>query len=645
MSSSPREDLDASLRATAGVVSVLRTLELGLELGKPSHQARVGSQIQYNYRRTHIHTLDAIATVLATENARIAVTFAGPFLQDDTLTVELAACSAPNVSHQNKAESIDGCAEVSLESSRCSIETMAGDSLDVVWRTGRSLPLQHHIHTLNESVDSFLSSPDEKARMKVWKRVMKYVIASSCRKMHRRVTSSFSLTFLNNILALPKPSSISAPFRQPRCPDGFQKARDLLFLARFHDPVFVRKLGSLQFPNLTKLGHAVFSKPSALFTLYNQRTCDEIHGLLCFLIGPDGFVGRLDRLVALMEDHSQAIRDSPSESVTASPELSKACSSVTTLGMVLRDLIYSSAFEEHTTRMLPHLQISLPGLKDSKSAEGKEGNILDEDEAEAELLNIYFNLDVQQIYIKWAQLQVSFFEALYTIRAALGDILNSAVKGGRKCKVSIKTLITPPWQCGSEGGELRIDTWRRVFQDCLPSVATDYSGDFSSSNAIKLFEHLLEEGALLDELGDNSPLSKGVATFYGRVHSEACLASLMHRPDSNGWDQLFHCTSSAIGLSQSCCNICSAFLSTLNGHEGRKIKVRPPQKVSGPPCNLPPWVPDHLVTETLLHLRREVFCSLQAFFTHHISSPYASDTSGAGLSDDDSSPEFDSDDS
>jgi hypothetical protein len=556
MSTPSREDLDASLRATAGVVSVLRTLELGLELGKPSHQARAGSQGQYNYRRTHLHTLDAIATVLATENARIAVTFAGPFLQDDTLTVELAACGAPNVSRQNEAESVDGCSEVSHGSSRYSIEAMAGDPLDVVCRLGcdlidhvdylqyspsnsRSLPLQHHIYTLNRSVDSFLSSPDDGSRMKVWKRVMKYVVASSCRKMHRRVTSSFSLTFLNNILALPKPSSISAAFRQPRRLDGFQKARDLLFLKRFHDPVFVRKLGSLQFPNLTKLGHAVFPKPSALFTLYDQQTCDEIHGLLCFLIGPDGFVGRLDRLVALTEDHAKAIRDSPSESISVSPELSKACSSATTLGMVLRDLIYSSAFEEHTTRMLPHLQISLPGLKDSKSAEGKGGNMVDEDEAEAELLNIYFNLDVQQIYIKWAQLQVSFFEALYILRVALGDILNSAMKNGRKCKVSIETLITPPWQCGSGGGELRIDTWRQVFQDCLPSVATDYSGDFSSSNAIKLFEHLLEEGALLDELGDNSPLSKGVATFHGRVHSEACLASLMYGPDSNGWDQLF----------------------------------------------------------------------------------------------------------
>ena len=557
MSTRPsREDLDASLRATAGVVSVLRTLELGLELGKPSHQVRAGSQTQYNYRRTHIHTLDAIATVLATENARIAVTFAGPFLQDDTLTVEFAACGAPTVSRQNEVESVDGCAGVSRGSSPYSIEIMAGDPLDVVCRLGydlieyvdylqcsssnsRSLPLQHHIYTLNQSLDFFLSSPDERSRMKVWKRVMKYVVASSCRKMHRRVTSSFSLTFLNNILALPKPSSISAPFRQPRSFDGFQKARDFLFLARFHDPVFVRKLGSLQFPNLTELGHDVFSKPSAPFVLYNQQTCDEIHGLLCFLIGPDGFVGRLDRLVALMEDHAQAFRDFPSESIIASPELSKACSSVTTLGMVLRDLIYSSAFEEHTARMLPHLQISLPGLKDSKSAKGKEGNIMDEDEAEAELLNIYFNLDVQQIYIKWAQLQVSFFEALYIIRTALADILSSAVKGGRKCKVSIKTLITPPWQCESEGGELRIDTWRRVFQDCLPSVATDYSGDFSSSNAVRLFEHLLEEGALLDELGDNSPLSKGVATFHGRVHSEACLASLMYRPDPNGWDELF----------------------------------------------------------------------------------------------------------
>lgn len=556
MSTPSREDLDASLRATAGVVSVLRTLELGLELGKPSLQARAVSQSQYNYRRTHIHTLDAITTVLATENARIAVTITGPFLQDDTLTVELIACGAPNVSRHKEAESVDGCSEVSQGSSRYSIETMAGDPFELVCRLGydltdhvdylqyspsnsRSLPLQHHIYTLNKSVDSFLSSPDERSRMKVWKRVMKYVVASSCRKMHRRVTSSFSLTFLNNILALPKPSSISTPFCQPRCLDGFQKARDLLFLARFHDPIFVRKLGSLQFPNLTKLGRAVFLEPSALFTLYNQQTCDEIHDLLCFLIGPDGFVGRLDRLVALMEDHAEANRVSPSESITVSPELSKACSSVTTLGMVLRDLIYSSVFEEHTTRMLPHLQISLPGLKDSKSAEGKEGNIVDEDEAEAELLNIYFNLDVQQIYIKWAQLQVSFFEALYILRVALGDILKSAVKGGHKCKVSIKTLITPPWQCGSEGGELRIDTWRQVFQDCLPSVATDDSGDFSSSNAIRLFEHLLEEGALLDELGDNSPLFKGIGTYHGRVHSEACLASLMYGPDSNGWDQLF----------------------------------------------------------------------------------------------------------
>jgi len=64
---------------------------------------------------------------------RIAVTFAGPFLQDNTLAVELAACSAPNVSCQNKAELVDGCAEVSQGSSRYSIETMAGDLLDIVY--------------------------------------------------------------------------------------------------------------------------------------------------------------------------------------------------------------------------------------------------------------------------------------------------------------------------------------------------------------------------------------------------------------------------------------------------------------------------------------------------------------------------------
>ena len=118
---------------TAGIVSILRTLELGLELGKPSHQAHTASQSQYNYQRMHIHTLDAISTVLATENMRIAVTFAGPFLQDNTLAVELAACSAPNVSCQNKAELVDGCAEVSQGSSRYLIETMAGDPLDIVY--------------------------------------------------------------------------------------------------------------------------------------------------------------------------------------------------------------------------------------------------------------------------------------------------------------------------------------------------------------------------------------------------------------------------------------------------------------------------------------------------------------------------------
>jgi hypothetical protein len=178
-----------------------------------------------------------------------------------------------------------------------------------------------------------------------------------------------------------------------------------------------------------------------------------------------------------------------------------------TCGLTLSTLAHSTFIDEHMCRILPSDHRSWPPLNWEGSVREPEDGLQADTESESYLGS--------HAYADWLRSLAEHYEAA-------GELVRMAPHI-RRMQISIEVVAVP-----QSGTSMR--PWQQVVQDMVSSSKFMKSLHFTAQDAISAIEEFVSRSANLSArmqgdvfLGQN---------FGGVVHSQACLASMIHRFDS-----------------------------------------------------------------------------------------------------------------
>jgi hypothetical protein len=349
--------------------------------------------------------------------------------------------------------------------------------------------------------------------------IFTYVAAKSHRKMLQRLQHEiYSRPFFNSLLGIApsRANDITRPFPNSQSIDSPLGKRDAAFIESLSQPInehFLR-LSKVGIPKLLVLAKR-YKAGSTLTSIYTKETCEEFHRLLCHLLRCYEAA-----LLTLDEFKARFLSDVNIE------EFEIAVYGVATCGITLRALAYCSFVEEHFSRIRAPDPLTSQRRNHAQGQMDAEIMYGDEDpELLSERISIqtpmipagkhYNSPVVRDAYVDWLRSQVAHFEAANHL---IG--IASLFRGTH----SSMTVIA------DQDSDTAMRPWQRVIRDVISSSDPSDSFHYTVEDAIVAIEELVSRNVSLETLlkGD---MSSG-RNFWGTLHSEACLASMIHCSDS-----------------------------------------------------------------------------------------------------------------
>jgi hypothetical protein len=411
--------------------------------------------------------------------------------------------------------------------------------------------------------------------------VFPYVAATSNQKMLRRFEHDTKLKqVLERILSIPPSQAIQSA---RTFPDGNPVAaqRDAAFLealsAPFNEKFF--RLSTIGVENLMAIAMA-YKPGAAIPQIYKKETCEDLHRLLCHLLRS------YKTSIAKLSDF-----EASSSTGDDADEFKIAVYGVATCGMTLGALSYSSFIDEHMWRIIPsrHMEGSLRELDDvgfQANSESYSGRHAYADSLRS--LAVYYE--------------------------AAGDLLRMAPHIHRM-QVSLEVVAVP-----KSGTSMR--PWQQVVGKLVSSSNSMERLGYKPQDAILAIEKFVSRNADLSaRLKGDMSLGRN---FHGTIHSQACLASIIHHSDFGNLVSTICnlvCRSNsrnsqdpkrAFGVSEQCCQVCSHLISLLGIPEPcNPIHEEPSMHQQVVACTLPSWLPPSILDAMISHFGAELLLVIQ----------------------------------
>lgn len=316
--------------------------------------------------------------------------------------------------------------------------------------------------------------------------------------LHRFQHDAKYTQVLQHLLSVHPSQAIQSarPFPGHQYDNSVSSWRDAAFLEAVSAPInetFLR-LSTIEMPNLMEVAMAY--RPGATIPqIYTKETCEDFHRLLCHLLRCyETSITTLSNfeVSSLTEDEAN--------------EFEIAVFSAATCGLTLSALAHSTFIDEHMCRILPadHRSWSLP----TKERNPQEPEI----EFQADTVS---HLG-RHAYTDWLRSVVEHYEAASKLVRMSSRI--------RRLEPSVEVVEIP-----QSGTSMR--PWPQLVGKMVSSSNSMKSLRFTAQDAISAVENFVSASEHLSARlkGD---LRLGV-NFHGDIHSQACLASVIHHSKSD----------------------------------------------------------------------------------------------------------------
>lgn len=293
-----------------------------------------------------------------------------------------------------------------------------------------------------------------------------------------------------HLLNIPPSQAIQSARTFPECQyDNTVLAwQDASFLEALSVPFNEKffRLSTIGISNLMALA-AAYRPGAAVPLIYTKETCEELHRLLCHLLRC------YEISISTLSDFETASSGDDAD------EFEIAVYGVATCGLTLGALAHSTFIDEHMCRILPSnrrepaigFQAGVELTRDAGSSFGRHA------------------------YADWLRSLVEHFEAA-------GELVRMAPHI-RTRQISVEVVAVP-----QSGTSMR--PWQQVMMETMSSSISMKSLNFTAQDAISAIEEFVSRSPNLSErLKGDMSLGRN---FRGVVHSQACLASVIHRSDS-----------------------------------------------------------------------------------------------------------------
>ena len=335
---------------------------------------------------------------------------------------------------------------------------------------------------------------------------------------------------------------------------------------------------------------AMAHRPGAAIPLiYMKETCEDLHRLLCHLLRC------YEILIATLSGFEVS-----SSTGDDADEFEIAVYGVATCGLTLGTLAQSTFIDEHMCRILPSDHRSWPPLN-------WEGSLREPEVRSQADARSYIG---RHAYADWLQSLTEYYEAA-------GKLVKMAPHIHRM-QISIEVVAVPP-----SGTSMR--PWQQVIEELVSSSNSMKSLQYTAQDAILVIEEFVSRNPNLSaQLKGDMSLGRD---FRGVVHSQACLASMIHRSDSGEGRDLVSTLCSPVcgsksgdswnsnrtfGVSEPCCQVCSHLISLLGIPEPcNPIHEEPSVHRQVVACTLPPWLPPPIHDAMISHFGAELMLIIQ----------------------------------